>query len=82
MSDSPLCRTLLGWMNATPADSKLLADYVADGSDDAFAQLVNRYINLVYSAALRRTRDRLLNVAHVIDPRVEVMLRRTLEILL
>lgn len=32
----------------------LLAEYVTDGSDAAFRELVNRYINLVYSTALRR----------------------------
>ena len=36
-------------------DRQLLRRYVADGSEAAFGELVTRYVNLVYSAALRRT---------------------------
>src|SRR4030095_14830083 len=36
-------------------DRQLLRRYVADGSEAAFGELVARYVNLVYSAALRRT---------------------------
>lgn len=33
---------------------RLLAEYVTNGSDAAFRELVNRYVDLVYSTALRR----------------------------
>jgi DNA-directed RNA polymerase specialized sigma24 family protein len=36
-------------------DQQLLRQYAADGSEAAFGELVGRYVNLVYSAALRRT---------------------------
>src|SRR6185369_1545886 len=32
---------------------KLLADYAANGSEEAFRELVARYVNLVHSTALR-----------------------------
>jgi RNA polymerase sigma factor (sigma-70 family) len=34
-------------------DRTLLADYVANGSEDAFREVVRRYINLAYSVAFR-----------------------------
>jgi len=37
------------------ADMDLLAQYVARNSEAAFAALVSRHVNLVYSAALRKT---------------------------
>ena len=36
-------------------DQQLLRRYATDGSEAAFGELVARYVNLVYSAALRRT---------------------------
>jgi RNA polymerase sigma factor (sigma-70 family) len=38
-------------------DSELIAQYVTTGSEAAFAQLVNRHIDLVYAAARRQSRD-------------------------
>jgi RNA polymerase sigma factor (sigma-70 family) len=39
-------------------DTQLLIAYSTTASQDAFAELARRYINLVYAAALRQTRDR------------------------
>ncbi len=38
-----------------PADIELLQQYAGENSEQAFATLVARYLNLVYSAALRKT---------------------------
>jgi RNA polymerase sigma factor (sigma-70 family) len=39
------------------SDIELLRDYVENGSEAAFAAIVKRHVNLVYSGALRQVRD-------------------------
>jgi len=41
----------------TQSDAQLLGRYVRDGFEDAFAEIVRRHLNLVYSAALRQVRQ-------------------------
>jgi DNA-directed RNA polymerase specialized sigma24 family protein len=39
------------------SDDDLLRQYVRDGSNPAFSELVRRYLDAVYSAALRQVRS-------------------------
>src|SRR5436305_9463549 len=41
----------------TQTDTQLLNEYAATGAHDAFARMVERRIDLVYSAALRQVHD-------------------------
>ena len=41
----------------TQTDPQLLARYARNGSEDAFAEIVRRHLNLVFSAALRQVRQ-------------------------
>ena len=41
----------------SPTDQQLLRDYVERCSETAFAELVRRHVDLVYSAAARMVRD-------------------------
>src|SRR5580704_8004435 len=41
----------------TPEDMELVRDYARRGSEEAFATLVSRHVNLVYSVALHQLRD-------------------------
>ena len=40
-------------------DWDLIREYASSGSQEAFRTLVGRYVDFVYSAALRQVRDRL-----------------------
>jgi RNA polymerase sigma factor (sigma-70 family) len=41
----------------TQTDAQLLERYVRDKSEEAFAEIVRRYLNLIFSAALRQVRQ-------------------------
>lgn len=57
------------------SDQKLLAEYAGRRSETAFAELVRRHVDLVYSAALRMVRDR--HVAEDVTQAVFVALARS-----
>src|ERR1017187_1547864 len=45
------------FMNVNDTDLQLLARYARQHAEDAFAEIVRRYLNLVFSAALRQVRS-------------------------
>lgn len=57
-----------------PEDMELVRQYVADKSESAFTEIVNRHVDLVYSAALRQVSDR--HLAEEVSQTVFIILAR------
>jgi RNA polymerase sigma factor (sigma-70 family) len=55
---------MAGTANETDVN-ELLRQFAREGSDDSFAKVVNRHIDLVYSAAMRQVGDHQANAADV-----------------
>ena len=56
------------------SDLELLSQYVRTGSQEAFAQIVRLYVDMVYSAARRQLRD--AHLAEDVTQKVFVLLAR------
>ena len=62
------------WCMAEPDDHQLLAEFARENSEAAFAALVTRHVGLVYSVALRSTRN--AHAAEEITQAVFIILAR------
>jgi len=60
-------------------DMTLLRDFAQLGSEDAFAAVVSKYIDLVYSVALRQVRD--ADLAQEVTQPVFIVLARKARLL-